>query len=366
MQLRNFDQIIESGSCGCYFLENADGKSWILPKKHLRTALELYQPSGRKGKLLKRLLPYLHLFPFVRKVIHARPLSIGLADEIRSRAESAFQVEHVEFSIFGGTPSVHRKVTIQFFSGGKILGYGKVTASEEIAALFRHEEGLLRNLKNAGIEGIPECLYCGTLASGMYLFIQTTSKTVRSSSPGGWSALHEDFLRQFYEKTRREERFEDTDFAHSLFALREHLSYVPEEFRQTIGTELDAVVDLRRGKRVEYAAFHADFTPWNMYVESGRLQVFDWEYGRMSYPPMLDRYHFVVQQALHVDRLRADETLERLKRNEWFDAVDLKCYLLDMVSRFTLRENGRVSDELYASLKFWIQLIDENRMLPFV
>ena len=40
----------------CHF-SNPDGKAWIVPVKNMRVALNLYQPSGIKGKLVKALLP---------------------------------------------------------------------------------------------------------------------------------------------------------------------------------------------------------------------------------------------------------------------------------------------------------------------
>ena len=52
-----------------YRFGNADGKYWIVPARSMRTALNLYQPSGIKGKLVKALLPFLHWMTPVRKEI---------------------------------------------------------------------------------------------------------------------------------------------------------------------------------------------------------------------------------------------------------------------------------------------------------
>ncbi len=358
--LTNLDNILIPGNYRCYRLENADGKVWILPAGHLHTAMELYQPSGSKGKMLKKLFPYLHKLPGVTGAIHAQTISVSLADEIALHAESAFKVTELDFAVFGGTPSVHQKVTIQFFKGNKILGYGKVAASHDIAALFNHEEKLLQNLRSAGVTDIPACLYCGELQSGNHLFLQTTTKTSSSFSPENWTPLHERFLRSLTEKTCRRQLFDQTDFAFSLMSLKENVDFLPEEFRGVVLDGIDTVLQSHRGKDVDFSAFHADFTPWNMFVEQGRLFVFDWEYGRLSYPPMLDRYHFFIQQALHVKHLSPAATLDSIKSYEWFDSQELSYYLLDIISRFTLRENGQVSASLSASLKFWTDLLHEN------
>ena len=355
--MKKLDNIFTQQGAGYYHIENADGKYWILPKKHISTAIELYQPSGRNGRLLKALLPLLHNIPAVRKILNINTHNLSLNTEIKAIARGAFGIADPEFSIFGGTPSVHQKITIQFFAGNKILGYGKITDSDSIAALFSHEQQLLDTLRSAGITDIPECLYCGQLSTREYLFLQSTCKTRKSFSPSGFTTLHKLFLSQLYEATQREILFDDTDFAHSLVTLKENLEIIPEEFKETIGKALYHVIGRLGGTTVNYSAYHADFTPWNMFITGQRLFVFDWEYGRLTYPPQLDRYHFIAQQAFHVDHLTPSDTLRRLKESDDFSADELRYYLLDIISRYTHRENGHISPALYSSLEFWSQLL---------
>ena len=108
---------------------------------------------------------------------------------------------------------------------------------------------------------------------------------------------------------------------------------------------------------MKYSAFHADFTPWNMLIENGQLFVFDWEYGRMTYPPMLDRYHFFTQQALHVAHLSPEQLYAWFVRQPWFDNREYEMYLLDIISRFTLREEGVLPSSLIGMLHNWCGLL---------
>jgi len=39
---------------------------------------------------------------------------------------------------------------------------------------------------------------------------------------------------------------------------------------------------------------HGDFTPWNTFVQGGRLYVFDWEYARDDWPVGFDLTHFLL------------------------------------------------------------------------
>lgn len=57
------------------------------------------------------------------------------------------------------------------------------------------------------------------------------------------------------------------------------------------------------GQTIRTTLHHGDFTPWNIRaVNSQRLQVFDWERGRLHGIPGWDWFHFVVQTAVLVRR----------------------------------------------------------------
>lgn len=47
------NRILQFRGEGFYKLVNGDGKVWLMPARNMRIAMNLYQPSGIKGKLLK-------------------------------------------------------------------------------------------------------------------------------------------------------------------------------------------------------------------------------------------------------------------------------------------------------------------------
>lgn len=328
-----------------------------MPSAGIRTALELYQPSGPRGIMLKRLLPYLHRLPAVRKRLGMTSMSVGLSAELTEAIGRAFGVGDFEFSVFEGTPSVHRKATLQIFRRSRILGYVKLTDSPAIAALFDHEQSLLAELHGKGVNNIPRCLYNGLLPSGLRCFIQSTVKTRKSVSPRRWTPLHEQFLAEMRALTASDILFDRSDFAMAIKEMTAHIDFLPPEFRAAVARSIDDVMARYSGRVVSCSAYHADFTPWNMFVENGRLYVFDWEYGRMTYPPMLDRYHFFVQQAIHVGHQSPAEIRALLEGFDWFSEDDLRLYLLDVITRFTMRENGKTSQSLISMLEIWTKLL---------
>lgn len=357
-----------------YRLKNADNKIWYIPGHHTRTALELYQPNSPRGRLLKRMFPLLRHFPFLLPYLHATrvedsdpslaPILATVHQLINSPTPqlsnpSTHQLKNSSYSIFCGTPSVHRKTTVQFFTGRRILAYAKLSQSDEVAKLFRHEQRLLSALHERGVSDVPKCIGCGRLSSGEHFFLQSTVKSPGAKSPTEWTPLHESFLTDLFDRTATELLFDNSDFAASLFALRDRLPDLPADLRPRIESTLSHVLDSLLGQQVHYAAFHADFTPWNMFIERGKLFVFDWEYGRMTYPAGLDRYHFFIQQAIHVDHLEAEEIARRLQSESWHDLTNLRYYLLDIIARFVTREptDRPLPPTLRTQLRTWTHLL---------
>lgn len=339
---------------------NADGKRWWMPTRNMRVAMNLYQPSGRKGKLVKCGLPWLYGMPMVLRVLHAERLRLSLQDELCKLLGGMFACKELEFSVFGGTPSVHQKLTMQLSKGTRILGYCKATESEEVARLFRSEAKVLEALNGAGIIGIPQCLFCGEMRNGVKLFVQTTVKTRKSEVVHEWNRLHDDFLERLYQRTHRTVLFEESDYYQTLTDWRKHIDWLPDNVNKAqILSVIDHILLKYQGKRMDFSAYHADFTPWNMFVEKGELFVFDWEYARLTYPPHLDRYHFFTQTAIFEKHWTAAEIhADCLSRQaDWMDKEAYVLYLLDVMARFTLREKGQMEGDIARSMKIWNDIL---------
>ena len=355
-------KVLMTGTGGERFIRfaNADGKVWLMPVRNMRTAMELYQPSGRNGKLLKCLLPWLHGCAPVVKAIHAERLTCCLCEDLDRLLEKTFGTSGLDFAIFCGTPCVHQKVTMQISRGEHILGYVKLTESGAIARLFSKEAKFIEALKEVGMESVPQVLFCGTLANGVSVFVQSTVKSRRSKVVHGWSPLHEEFVSRLYAKTRKEILFEESDYFRLMEALMEHLAWLPDEdIRQEMEAACSIIRDKWSGKAVDFAAYHADFTPWNMFVERGELFVFDWEYAQRSYPLHLDRYHFFTQTAIFEQHWGLKEIIAYMtsEKGRWIDHELYRAYIVEVMARFTLREQGKVSGDVAESMKLWGELL---------
>ena len=217
-----------------YRFGNADGKYWIMPAQNMHVAMNLYQPSGIKGKMVKLLLPLLHWIPPVRKVIKAQTMHCYLNSELHSLLRRTFGVQDIEFAIFEGTPSVHQKITMQLSCGKRILGYCKLSDSDEVKELFEKESKILETLAKIGVTNIPKALYCGTTGNGIHIFVQSTEKRASSRVIHKWSTLQEEFLAQLHEKTTAAMPFEESDYNKAITQLEQHLEWLPQNIDHNI------------------------------------------------------------------------------------------------------------------------------------
>ena len=366
--MTTLDNILDfTGGKRFYRFGNADGKYWIVPAHGMRTALNLYQPSGIKGKLVKALLPYLHWIAPVRKAIKAETFNCRLNNELHALLCKVLDVNEIEFSIFEGTPSVHQKITMQLNVGSKISGYCKLSDSNDIKELFEKESEVLNRLHKNGVAGIPKALYCGTLGCGMHIFVQSTEKQASSKVIHEWSALQEEFLAQLHEKTKETVLFEESGYYTTLAALEEHLEWLPQNIdSRIVAKAINTVKERLCGTMVEYGACHGDFTPWNMFANGKELFVFDFEYAAMSYPTGLDRYHFFTQTAVFEKHWGADEIIAYIDSTagKWIEKEFYTMYLLDVISRFTMREGGKVVGCAAAPFALWDKVLEKTTSPP--
>lgn len=345
---------------------NSDGKEWIVPKKNMRTALSIYQPSGIKGRLLHLFLPYLYWLPMVRRAIHAKSMAFSLGKELTECIKRVLSIDNFEFSIYEGTPSVHKKRIIQIFKGTKILAYCKISAAGSVVKLLKNGQKTLSYLHKVGIDSVPTCYYCDKVAhnSDVVCFIQSTTKTERSKTLHEFGDKHWAFLDDLYQKTRLTIPFEDSDFARSINSLEAYLSIFSPEDAHTIIQGIKRVRDYYKGD-VEFSAYHGDFTPWNMYLEGDELFVFDFEYAGLSYPPFMDRFHFFTQTIIFEKHLtgRAIDELYVIKRAEIIEycanvEIVYTAYILDIISRYISRENADLSIDSQNMIDIWLKILN--------
>ncbi len=343
---------------------NNDGKVWVVPTRNMRVGLMLYQPSGFKGKLLKFLIPYLYWIPLIKRLIKGAIVEYHLDSEIRGIISKVLGCEDWEFSVFEGTPSVHKKPTIQIFRGKKILAYCKVSSDSDVARLFSEEAKMLDELNRLGVGNIPKALFCDRLSDGSMLFIQSTTKTMQARTVHSFRNEHWLFLEELKERTSKVCSLKDSDLGRAIARLEAQYHCLSEDSIAIVDKAIDRVKGYYGEAEHRYNAYHGDFTPWNMYYQDGKLSVFDFEYASLSYPAYFDWFHFFTQTAVFERGLEAEGIVEEfykvvttLNGKIREPKIEYMAYVLDIMSKYIDREKGELSEQTVVMVGRWSKII---------
>ena len=122
-----------------YKIYGSDGKWWLIPKKNIELAFNIYQSTYWKGKLFKNIFPVLSYFNFILKFIGVEKKYLKLNPKLETKLLRTFKSKEILYSIFSGTPSKHQKITIQVHNQKEILGYCKFSDQKELIKIFRAE-----------------------------------------------------------------------------------------------------------------------------------------------------------------------------------------------------------------------------------
>lgn len=316
---------------------NQDQKKWTLPVHHCKVALEIYQPSGVNGLLLKAVLPFLCKIRFYRWIKCFGFCGIHLSDSLKKLLDSLFN--SYDFSVFWGTPSTDQKITIQIFNGKKILGYCKIGDGKRIQSLFQHEQYILNTLNLCGVNHVPQCVGVFSLSESETAFVQTTEKKVGAKVEHSFGKKQRDFITGLWEKTRENIQFEKTDFYKSMLYLRDHVDLLCAKYRQCVTEAIETLLTKYSQNMVFWGVCHRDFTPWNTCVVDGNLFVFDFEYALRYGPKEIDIWHFYIQTAVYERKMSVAEIAKEINQKYKDKKEEISIYLLDNMSMYLRRGN---------------------------
>ncbi len=343
---------------------------WIIPLKNkelIISSLALYQPSLLRAKLLKKMA-----------VLAAKGGLSNLAMKDRvyfqrkdESIKKIFKRDDLHYAFFTGTEGCHRKVTVQVMnSDGDILGYIKVSDSEDVDSLLTNETEILEDLWRLDVRNglFPGVLYHGSM-KGVNILVLDTLKSAHSKYGSKLSDSHIDFLSEIFVKTSKVMEYRQSEFAGEL---RKRASDLEVEGLSKLSSIVNYIEDEIGDEKLLFGICHRDFTPWNTFFHDGKLYVFDWEYAKRGYPPLLDLYHFIIQDGILVRHLKPEGLMKRILKNEQMLSkysslvgIDEKlltplllCYLLDISLLYIEREKGRVEGDIKHMLDTWARMME--------
>jgi thiamine kinase-like enzyme len=245
------------------------------------------------------------------------------------------------------------------------MGYCKISCNKEVKILLGNEEKMLKHLKEKGIIGIPICYLNDQYEKKVNILIQSTSKTARSRIIHILTPIHWEFLMRLNSRTKQILNFKNSDFFNSIHLLKTNLSFLSNFDVEIVISTILEIETKYAGIDVEFSVCHADFTPWNMFLEKGELFVFDWEYAVFTCPPYLDAFHFFTQTHIYVKHSDSEKIYrsfiieKRIFEKHITDPVFVyKNYLLFIISFYVERDKGEFSSEISRNISIWTKLLE--------
>jgi len=333
-----------------YSFSNWEGKKWTIPVNNSKVALCLYEPSGIKGKMLKKFFNISQKMGVINKLLKGDYVNIDISQNLQNILINSFG-EDLEYSLFWGTPCIDQKITIQVYRGKTILGYCKIGHSERTKQLFEHEKRILNKLQNSNMKHVPKCIFEGTVGENN-VFLQNTEKDYSSTTLSGFSEIHEKFLQNLYQNTSEIKFFEETDFYYELIFLKNNLILLDSEMRYKVEACINDIMDKLKNKKVEWGIVHRDFTPWNTCFNGENLYVFDFEYALFNAPNCIDRCHFLFQKYYFENDKKSLEEIKKVNKYE------LIYYMISYLSLYLRRSENTDIVQANNRAKFIINLMD--------
>jgi hypothetical protein len=266
---------------------------WLLPLDNRRVAamgLEMLQPMTHMAQLAKIGARTLAQFGQQRFLGRGQICLAGLTDQ--PDLQDAFGGKAAHIACFTGTDGPHRKTALQIMdSAGTILGYAKLTRVSRVRPYLRNEASMLRQLAKLDLRTaeVPALIKLRD-DDAVTLLITDSLRSAGKDAPLLPGLAHLSFLNELRSKSERP----------GAEITLKWLTHETARVRATAGVawtmRLDRVVAalLPFARSIPVCLTHGDFTPWNCFLQQGRLYVFDWEYANPSWPVGFDLAHFML------------------------------------------------------------------------
>ena len=284
------------------YINNPDGTiRWIYPKRAKRpTFLEFYSASSWKANAFVMITKAAFRLG-LRRFIQAGTFSISHKHPLRIESIGS-GISFDNYSLFTGTVGPNRKVLMELNLKGKTTHFVKIPLKKNNSSgLVENEMNVItrwRKHKLLNLE-VPVTQYHPHEGSLAISSIKPDNSKRETTFTNRHAMALEEMYKESTEIKLSESSYWDA-IQHQLQQLKhddripEH-SEIAEQLRKLAST-FDPDMSLKT------SLAHMDFTPWNMYVNSKKLFVYDWELSRPGVPLLFDLFHFIYSSEILIGR----------------------------------------------------------------
>lgn len=336
-------------------------KIWIMPERAVEGAMEMYKPSSKGGKSLKKCVVKKHKTPFYARGSKIEKTNLSLDSDIRKQIEELLGINDFYVASYMGDESTSHndKAVLQIYGDEEIYAYVKITTNEENAKRFEKEASAIKHLQDLGIEYVPKVIGL-SLDSEVKMFAQMNEKPMGQNVNLEFNNQILDTVKDWVEKTTKDIDYKESDFCKYVDNLKDNLDVFDKE-QQSI---LHDAVELAETEDLTFAFSHGDYTPWNIYYVKDEIKLFDLEYCSDSMPAYMDVFHYLSQATLLGNRYTSQCVMREYEHkleliSEYVDnpRTTFVCYLVWVISFYIERSEKKI-DSIREKLDVWVEMLE--------
>lgn len=275
--------------CVLYTINNPDGSPrWLWnatnPKPEF---LKFYAINNLKAKLFSFLVQLIFKLKLQHIVFKKSARKVRLEKE-----HVLYPYLHTNFALFTGTEGPNRKLIVyakQIFI--------KIALSDTSRKIIENEQKQLQ-IKQGEFYSIPQVSF---EADGIIGISDVGKSGKRENVFSKTHALALTELYNFFEiqeiMLSKTEAFKDYSIPHNYDEFPSG-KLIPRYLVQN----LKDLENQLANTTIACTWSHGDFTPWNLFVDGQKLQLYDFELAKQTKPFAFDVFHFVMQQGILVER----------------------------------------------------------------
>ena len=348
-----------------YITFNHSDKTWVMPSENLEPALEMYQPSTIKGKVLKSCIKLFHTNEKILYKLGCEKKKLSFNVDILSYLQKIINEKNVYIAAYMGdtTTKQNNKVTLQIYNDQRIFCYVKMSEEPEVLENFSREINSLKYLVEKGITNIPKVLGDEEI-QGLRIFVQSTNKPLKQQVRLQFGRKQVKFIDNIVKRTKKDIRYETSQFYESIQYLKSVVPQFEDKEQSIIKAAVRQVETYAEEKGLEFAFSHGDYTPWNVYYVDGELFAFDFEYCYQTMPCYMDIFHYLTQFSIMGQHNDVEKTILLYQENketlkEYVENQDVVyvCYLLHIIA-FYHNRTEEITEQVKQQMKIWIGLLE--------
>lgn len=276
-------------------------------------------------------------------------------DSLAALLEAVFE-EPVSFSVAIGTARVNRKRVLEIFgSNGETLGFAKLGGSAVSDADVAAEAAALPQLAEHSLPGLslPRVLWSGSWRGATMLVISAVPQSPRQRRHDRRDPPLPEIAALTDTFAEGPATITETDWWKRTAECFESLADPGR--RNRASACLDRLGE-RAASPVPFAAWHGDWTPWNMARHPKGLSLWDWERFDTGVPAGLDVLHYLLNARL-AGGLEPGQALTVLRDGESYwralgervaedPEVGVGMYLAEILRRYLPLSEGAGGDML--------------------